>query len=102
MAALTPTLIVSMDSSAGTYKTKVFEVTPQANADTVALGSYFASIKDVKAYITAGQDAALSYCSAAFTGTAVTLTELAQAGGAASDWTGAKIRIKVIGNDSGI
>lgn len=102
MAALTPTKVISLDVSAGTYKLKVFEVTPQASGDTVALAAYFSSITDVQVFITAGQDAALSYVSASFSGTDVTITELEQDGTVATDWTAAKLRLWVIGKDSGI
>jgi len=102
MAALTATLVLSLDASAGTKKLKVFTVTPQANGDTVALATWFSSIDVAFAIISAGMDAALSLVQAVVSTTTVTLTELENDGTAATDWTGAAITIFAIGEDEGL
>ena len=102
MAALTATKVVGLDISAGTKKLKTFTVTPQANGDTVALATWFSSIDAVFAQIIAGGDAALTSVHPAFTTTTVTLTELNEAGAAATDWAGASISLWVIGEDSNL
>ena len=102
MAALTPTLVKSIDLGGGQYQMKIFTVTPQANGDTVDLSSYFDTILSVQADIIAGMDAALTVISPAFSGTSVTLTELEQDGTAATDWTGASVKLVVIGSAEGV
>lgn len=101
MAALTATLVASLDASAGQKKVKIFTVTPQANADTVALATWFSSIDKSFAFISAGMDAALSIVSSTHSGTTLTLTELEQDGTAATDWTAAEITLIVVGEDAG-
>lgn len=99
MAALTPTLVVSIDSSAGTKVTKVFTATPTTATDTISLSSYFSSCDAVTSLeIIGGQDAALSFGNATVSGTTVTLDLLEQDGTAATDFTGASIQITVIGS----
>ena len=103
MAALTPTLVVSYDAGAGQVKKKIFTCTPQADGDTVALGTWFSSLYAVQAYLIAGLDANLTYLIPSFTGTALTIAQKKANGAtAASDWTGASIKLIVEGLDSGI
>lgn len=102
MAALTATLVVSLDVSAGTKKLKIFTVTPQVSGDTVALATWFSSIDKAVVLISAGIDAALTFCQGVVSGTGVTVTELEQDGTVATDWTAAKLTLFVIGEDSGI
>lgn len=102
MAALTPTLVVSLDASAGTKKVKIFTVTPQANGDTVDLSAYFSSIDETFVVIATGMDAALSFVAATHSSLSVTITELEQDGTAATDWTGAQLSLLVIGEDAGV
>lgn len=102
MAAITPTLVLSQDSSAGTYKTKTFTVTPSSASDTVDLSAFFDTIKYAKAYITGGMDAALQSVQPTFSGTDITLVQRAGAGTDATDWAGAEILIEVIGTDEGV
>jgi hypothetical protein len=103
MAALTPTLVVSMDSSAGKYKTKVFTVTPSSASDTVDLSTYFDTIKGILTpHITTGEDANLLTAHGTFSTTTVTIVTKDAAGSAATDWTGAAITLTVVGSDQGI
>lgn len=102
MAAITPTLVLSQDSSAGTYKTKTFTVTPSSASDTVDLSAYFDSIKYAKAWISGGQDAAFSFIQPSHSGTTVTIAQKEQDGTAATDWTGAEIHIEAVGTDEGV
>jgi len=99
MAALTATLVVSLDASAGNKKLKIFTATPQANGDTVALATWFSSIDSAIAVISGGLDAALTFIQGVVSTTTVTLTELEQDGTAATDWTGAEVTLLVIGED---
>lgn len=102
MAALTPTLVLSQDSSAGTHKTKAFTVTPSTPSDTIDLSAFFDSIKYAKAWITGGMDAALQSVQISFVGTDITLDQKNAAGADASDWTGAEIHIEAVGTDEGV
>lgn len=103
MAALTPTLVVSLDASAGQVKTKIFTVTPSSASDTVDLSGYFSTIYKASAYLTAGLDAALTLLIPSFSGTTVTIAQKKADGAtAADDWTGASITLEVTGLDSGI
>lgn len=103
MAALTPTLVVSLDTSAGQYKRKIFTVTPSSASDTVALASYFDTITAVATpHITTGADANLLTGHATVSSTTVTIVTKGADGLAATDWTGASITLEVVGTDSGI
>ena len=102
MAALTPTLVVSLDASAGVYKKKIFTVVPQANGDTVDLSAYFDTIVSVKAWITGGLDANFTAVAPSFSGTDVTIVELEADGTAATNWTDGVIHLEVTGSDSAL
>lgn len=103
MAALTPTLVVSLDASAGTKKIKQFTVTPQADGDTVDLSGYFSTINSARGQLIAGLDANLTHLIVSFSGTDVTIAQKKADGAtAADDWTGASILLTVVGEDEGI
>lgn len=100
-AALSPT-VVKKTEFAGDVKLKVFTVTPGAASDTVDLSSYFDTIIGVIPVLQGGADAALlAGVQASFSGTTVTLVTQAENGTAATDWTGATIRLMVFGTDKG-
>lgn len=102
MAALTPTAVVKTEFG-GNEKIKIFTVTPSSASDTVALSSHFDTIHGAWAVLQAGQDAALlGGLTVSFSGTTVTIASQAENGTAATDWTGATIRLFVIGTDEGI
>ena len=98
MAALTPTLVASIDQGGGTYQRKFFTVTPEADGDTIDLSSYFSSIISAIAYLTAGLDANLTHLIPSVSGTTVTIAQKKADGAtAASDWTSASITLEVTG-----
>lgn len=101
MAALTPTLVKSIDKGAGQIKEKIFTVTPQADGDTIALATWFDTIYSVVAYLTAGLDANLTHLIPSFSGTDVTIAQKKADGATAADnWTSASITLVVTGSDS--
>jgi len=102
MAALTPTLVVSLDASAGTKKLKIFTVTPSSESDAVALATHFSSIDKAFAFISAGMDAALSAVQPTHSDTTVTLAQKGEDGEDATNWTSASITLIVIGEDAGV
>ena len=103
MAALTPTLVKSLDASAGQTKIKVFTVTPSSASDTVDLTGYFDTINAIVcSNITAGADANLLTAHATESSETVTIVTKGADGNAATDWTGASITLTIVGTDSGI
>jgi len=103
MAALTPTLVVSLDASAGNNKIKKFTVTPEADGDTVDFSGYFATILTTTVTFISGMDASLTIVVGSFSGTDVTIVEKKADGAtSADDWTGASLLIEVVGTDEGI
>ena len=102
MAAITATLVRTLDASSGTRKIKIFTMTPEADGDTVALATWFSSVESVIVVISAGMDAALSFVQGVASGTSVTVTELEADGTAATDWTGAELTMWVEGVDEAI
>ena len=102
MAALTPTLVVSLDTSAGNYKRKVFTVVPTSASDTVDLSSYFDTITFISTpHITTGEDANLLTAHGTFSTTTVTIVTKGADGNAATDWTTASITLEVVGTTLG-
>lgn len=101
MAALTPTKLLATEF-AGSMKVKVFTVTPSSASDTVDLSGYFDTLYAVIPVITAGEDANLLTIHPTFTGTTVTLVTKGADGLAATDWTGASVKLTVIGSDDDI
>jgi len=103
MAALTPTLVSSIDLGGGTLQLKIFTATPQADGDTIDLSSYFSTIKSAKAWLSAGLDANLTHLIPSYSGTIVTIAQKKADGAtAASDWTSAVLNIEVIGEAAGV
>jgi len=103
MAALTPTLVATIDEGGGTYKKCIFTLTPQADGDTIDLSTYFSSIIKASAYLTAGLDANLTLLIPSYSGTTVTIAQKKADGAtSASDWTGASITMEVIGLAQGV
>ncbi len=103
MAALTPTLVISRDASAGQIKEKTFTVTPSSASDTVDLSGYFDTLDAARVYLTAGLDANLTHLIPSFSGVTVTIVQVKANGAtAASDWTGASMTILATGTDAGI
>jgi len=101
MAALTPT-VVKKTEFAGEIKAKIFTVVPTTSSDTIDLSTHFDTIHAVIPVIQAGMDAALTGVQASFSGTTVTLATFEQDGTVATDWTGAVIRVIVLGSDYGV
>lgn len=104
MAALTPTNVIGNrgDSSelAGDYKFQILTVVPTTASDTVTLvraTDKIATILGVFANIVSGQDAQLQSVHPSFSGLVITLATQGGDGAVATDWTGAVIRLLVIG-----
>ncbi len=103
MAELTATKIVGLDTSAGTKKTKVFTVVPQADGDTVPLATWFSSIDSAESEIIAGLDANFTHLITSVSGTTLTIAQKKADGStAADDWTAAVIQLKVTGEDEAL
>lgn len=98
MAALTPTKVRSTEFG-GRQKVKIFTVTPTTSTDTVDLSSYFSTIDAVIPNIIAGMDAALTLVQPSISTTTVTLYTFEQDGTVATDFTGASIKLVVLGED---
>lgn len=100
MAALTPTVVIKTEFG-GNQKVKIFTVTPSSASDTVDLTSHFDTINGVIASIETGADANLLTVHPSVSGLTVTLVTKGADGLAATDWTGAAIRLFVVGTDEG-
>lgn len=97
MGAISPTSVLETEF-AGTMRVKVFTCTPASTSDTVDLSTEFDTLYAVIAVLQGGADADLTAgIQASFSGTTVTLVMKNAAGSAATDWTGATIRLTVIG-----
>lgn len=99
MAAITGTLVTATEF-AGDYKLVVVTATPTSASDTVTLTQATHGISEIIGVVptlTAGQDAALQTAGATFSGLVITVTTYAAAGTAATDWTGAALRLFVFG-----
>ena len=104
MAALTPTNVIGARGQSsefsGDYKVQVLTVTPSSATDTVTLvqaTDKITTILGVFAQIVSGTDSLLHTVEAAFSGLVITLRTFNPEGTAATDWTGASIRLLVIG-----
>ena len=104
MAALTPTYVLGSRGQStelsGDHKIQVYTVVPSTSSDTIVLtqaADQIGTIIGVFAQIVSGSDSALLACEAAFSGLTITLRTFDQAGGVATDWTGAVIRVLVVG-----
>ena len=104
MGALTPTNVIGSrglsTELAGDYKFQVLTVTPASASDTVTLvraTDKITTILGVFAQLVSGSDAALQTVEASFSGLVITLHTTTSGGGDATDWTGASIRLLVIG-----
>jgi hypothetical protein len=103
MAAITGTLVDIGGSAMSGDGEKLIAVdcTPTTNSDTVTLTLASHGIRSIATVIaceiTAGADAALQTASATSTGLVITLNTYAAAGTAATDWTGANVRIVLLG-----
>ncbi len=98
MAALTPTK-VALSEFAGDIKLYIASFTPASASDTitfVAATHKFRTIYGAFPFLTAGIDSALLQISATFSGLVVTVLTYDQAGGVATDWTGATARLLLI------
>ena len=98
MAILTPTLTKATEF-AGKCKLLVLDVVPTTASDTVTLTAATHGVRVIDGVfgnITEGQDAALVGVFPTFSGLVITVTTTAAAGTAATDWTGAKVRLLVI------
>lgn len=98
MAALTPT-VVRKTEFAGNQKIKIITVTPSTATDTVDLSSYFTTIDMALPVIIAGADAALQTVEPSISSTTLTLYTFASGGTVATDWTGASIKVLLIGEE---
>lgn len=99
MAAVTGTKALATEFS-GDYKVVKITFTPASASDTVTLTAATHGISEIAFVIpklTAGMDAALAGIFATYSGLVITVTTTAAAGTAATDWTGAKAEMLVIG-----
>lgn len=98
MGAITPTKVVTTEFS-GKNKVFTFTCTPASASDTVTLSASngIRTIKDVIAVVSAGQDANLMTAHATFSGLVITIVTIGADGGNATDWTGAVVKLWVIG-----
>ena len=100
MGALVATAVKATEFS-GEIRTKVFTVTPAALSDTIDLSDYFDTLYYANAHLTAGLDALLTHLQVSWSGTTVTIKQLAADGSTdASDWTSAAIEVLVVGSDT--
>lgn len=98
MAALTPTKVYKGEL-AGDKKIYIATVTPSSATDTitfVAATHKFRTIYAVIPCLEAGHDSLLLVASASFSGLVVTLKTWNPEGTAATDWTGASVRLVMI------
>ena len=102
MGALTATKVVASEL-AGDLKWVVYTATLTAASDTVtfvAATHKFRTIYAVIPVLQAGQDSLLASVSATFSGLVVTLVSINPEGTAATDWTGATVRLcMLVGNN---
>ena len=99
MGAITPTKALGTEFG-GDHKVVILDATPASASDTVTLttaNSGLSTILGVIPIITTGQDAALTTVHATFSGLVITIVTLGQDGANATDWTGANVRLFVIG-----
>jgi len=100
MGAITGTKVLATEFP-GQYKVLVITATPAAASDTITLTlathGITAITTIVSSEITAGVDANLATCNATASGLVITLQTYNAAGGNATDWTGASVRIVLIG-----
>ena len=99
MGAITGTKVVGTEF-AGERKLLTLTCIPASASDTVTLTLAvhgISVIEDVIANLAEGQDAALSSAHATFSGLVITVKTETSAGGNATDWTGAVVRLWVIG-----
>ena len=87
---------------AGNKKILAFDALAIASAsDTLTLSlasNGISTIDSVIVGVSAGLDAAFSYCEASFSGLVITVKSFAQAGGVATDFTGTKVNLIVVGS----
>lgn len=98
MAALTPTKVATTEL-AGDLKLHVCTTTLQSASDTitfVAATHKFRTIYAVIPLLQAGVDSLLASVTASFSGLVVTLTSYNPEGTAATDWTGATVRLVLV------
>lgn len=97
MGAITGTKVLATEF-AGDLKTKVFTSTIASSTDTVDLSSYFSTIYYANTVLEGGADAALiPGLQTSFSGTTVTIESFEQDGTPATNWTGANVRLLVLG-----
>lgn len=99
MGAIAGTKVVGTEFG-GQYKVLTLSCIPASASDTVTLTEAthgITTITDVIAVLSEGQDAALSSAHATFSGLVITVKTETSAGGNATDWTGAVVRLWVIG-----
>ena len=104
MAALTPTNVIGSrglsTEFSGDFKMQVLTVVPTTASDTITLvraTDKITEILGIFAQVITGQDANLMTVHPTFSGLVITLTQIGADGLAATDWTGAVIRVFVIG-----
>ena len=100
MGALTPTKVV-VTELAGDWKWHVYTVTPAAASDTVTLVRATHKLTEIAgafAFLESGLDANLTLLQVSFSGLVITIKQLKADGATnADDWTGASIRLYVLG-----
>ncbi len=104
MGALTPTNVLGSRGLStefgGDYKIQVLTVVPGSATDTITLvrtTDKISEILGVFSEIVSGQDANLLTAHASFSGLVITLNTLGADGLSATDWTGAVVRLLVVG-----
>ncbi len=100
MGAITGTTVLASEFS-GEKKLLTLTCVPASASDTVTLTAAthgITVIDDVIAILSEGQDAALSSAHATFSGLVITVKTETSAGGNATDWTGAVVKLWVIGH----
>ena len=99
MAALTLT-DVRLTEFAGDTKVKIYTTsTPTTATETADVSADFDTVYFAQAIVEAGSDAALlPAVQTSFSGTTVTVATFEQDGTVATDWTGATLRLLVIGD----
>ena len=99
MGAITGTKVVGTEFG-GVHKLLTLTCVPASASDTVTLTEAthgITTIVDVIAILAEGQDAALSSAHATWSGLVITVKTETSAGGNATDWTGAVVKLWVIG-----
>ena len=107
MAALTPTNVIGSRGQStefgGDYKLQILTVTPSSASDTITLvraTDKIGTILGVFSELVSGIDSLLATCATSFSGLVITLTTYNPEGTAATDWTGASVRLLIIGKDA--